>query len=1554
MPVEGGLKLGVEISNKGIQTFAKNFQDEIKRLEKLSGKQLDLIKVDRGSIQTALADFEKIQAEAKALAKTQAELEKHPWKVSAEGAQELKSAEESASSMASSMSVVSTEATSVKSALGDVQTEAQGVVDIFEQARRVLAQFRDAVAAGSVKVDVTDNVTSHAIHLQEALTNLAVLAEGTRDKVDNVFTGTGVNSGVMLFADEAEAAQMLSDAIAVVQDELNSVNTTASAAGETLGRVFTEEELESFNEEVERLTRNIDETTESYKEFLTATEQEILTSPDLEDDPKALMVGWKTTISEDIDWIRALNADLAQLEKQANGIQDPAILQVLSELKARLAVASEMAGETQEKFNKLFPPSVDTSAVEGVSQSVEAVSQSVEQADVNVVKLGTDSENANQEMSGSISKMVEHLNELQQRLKELNQKREDVLSGKVQVSDEEWIALNNEIVEIGNSIDTTKTKINNFGHSIDEIGRGMESVSQFVSKMNSAILSGLRRVASGLKSIAVTLKNSIVKALQKVKSSFEKAFSSKNMKRNLTTLLKYTLGVRSLYFAFRKLRSAVKEGIDNLVQFQSETNLTNQRMTEFKTSLLFLKNAWGAAFAPVINVVMPILNLFIDALANVANAIARFFAALTGQSMVIQALKVSVGDYAKSLSGAGGSAKKAADEQKKLNDRLAAFDDLNVLGKDKEDEDTGSGGGGAGGGMPSVNEMFENVETPFNWFADKLRSLFEQDDFFGIGELIGKALKKGLGEIDTWLLTEGRDKILGWGKKIGEFIDGFISVDGLADTIGRTIGHAIEDGIDFVDEIITPERLQGIGEFLVEGVNAFIPIYVPKLGELLGNLFNSAVSFAYGFIKDAKWEEWGDAIAQGINNFFTQMSGDGGKGGKGVLSGWQKLGLAMKNGIIGFIDMIIEAIKGTDKGAITKAIIEFLDALDWESIKAELGALWDAIWDGLGSGTQSGWQKGGKGSGFGLDGFIDLASIKEDIEGLASAVSEFIGNIQWGDIANAIMNIATFIAGIDPDTVERIGRALLVIVGAMELIGGAVKVITFFGALKDVLHTIEMSATFMKIEGAFQGIVSNIIPILSVLGTILSIATAIVGVIVSWREAIESFQEGGGFSALFGFLGEGFAEDGIAGLGKKLGELLLGAVGTALDDFRAGVDGLINSDNPLQVLWAAFTDNDDFLTDWADDLVNSGKDWETWAGGLVSSAEGVLGVISDLSNVSMTDVLTGIWGKLSERPIDTILEGLDEWDGTKIDDALTKLGEDFTVGFNAIFGDGSSVQTSALDAWNGVFNFDSTDISAGLTTFIEDTVARFEDFKTRSADKAEEFKSVVGEKFATFRDNFGSIVDNIKEKLDGWKANFSDGITFIKDTASSFKDSFTEGFTTFKDFLIDGLQVIKEALDFSETLSGLGEVFRGAFNSVVDVINSFLSVLASGINNIGGMLNDLEFDNPITGTHYSLNIPTVNAIQIPHLAQGAVIPPNREFMAVLGDQTSGTNIEAPLDTIRQAVGDELAPYLEQLIAINTQVVQAINNKNLVIGDREIGKANARYLNQQKEIRGTML
>jgi hypothetical protein len=87
-------------------------------------------------------------------------------------------------------------------------------------------------------------------------------------------------------------------------------------------------------------------------------------------------------------------------------------------------------------------------------------------------------------------------------------------------------------------------------------------------------------------------------------------------------------------------------------------------------------------------------------------------------------------------------------------------------------------------------------------------------------------------------------------------------------------------------------------------------------------------------------------------------------------------------------------------------------------------------------------------------------------------------------------------------------------------------------------------------------------------------------------------------------------------------------------------------------------------------------------------------------------------------------------------------------------------------------------------------------------------------------------------------------------------------------------------------------------------------------------------------------------IRVPFLAQGAVIPPNREFLAVLGDQKQGTNIEAPLQTIVDAFNIALAQN-GGAVGGNTEVV-------LEIDGREFGRAVVEQGNKENRRIGTRL
>ena len=94
---------------------------------------------------------------------------------------------------------------------------------------------------------------------------------------------------------------------------------------------------------------------------------------------------------------------------------------------------------------------------------------------------------------------------------------------------------------------------------------------------------------------------------------------------------------------------------------------------------------------------------------------------------------------------------------------------------------------------------------------------------------------------------------------------------------------------------------------------------------------------------------------------------------------------------------------------------------------------------------------------------------------------------------------------------------------------------------------------------------------------------------------------------------------------------------------------------------------------------------------------------------------------------------------------------------------------------------------------------------------------------------------------------------------------------------------------------------------------------------------------------------------VPKLAQGAVIPPNREFLAVLGDQSRGTNIEAPLDTIKQAVAEVVGGNNDsEVVRLLNELLIELRRKELKVGDKEIGKANERYQANQRVIRGTAI
>ena len=136
-------------------------------------------------------------------------------------------------------------------------------------------------------------------------------------------------------------------------------------------------------------------------------------------------------------------------------------------------------------------------------------------------------------------------------------------------------------------------------------------------------------------------------------------------------------------------------------------------------------------------------------------------------------------------------------------------------------------------------------------------------------------------------------------------------------------------------------------------------------------------------------------------------------------------------------------------------------------------------------------------------------------------------------------------------------------------------------------------------------------------------------------------------------------------------------------------------------------------------------------------------------------------------------------------------------------------------------------------------------------------------------------------------------------------------------------------------------------NLIIDAINSLFHLKFNGLW-IAGVEIIPAFNKRL------LNIP-----KIPYLAEGAVIPPNAPFMAMLGDQRHGTNIEAPLSTIQEAVAEVMDGYLsaniaghEATVSVLREILEAV--LGIQIGDDVIAQAAERYNRKMNIARGGAL
>jgi hypothetical protein len=119
----------------------------------------------------------------------------------------------------------------------------------------------------------------------------------------------------------------------------------------------------------------------------------------------------------------------------------------------------------------------------------------------------------------------------------------------------------------------------------------------------------------------------------------------------------------------------------------------------------------------------------------------------------------------------------------------------------------------------------------------------------------------------------------------------------------------------------------------------------------------------------------------------------------------------------------------------------------------------------------------------------------------------------------------------------------------------------------------------------------------------------------------------------------------------------------------------------------------------------------------------------------------------------------------------------------------------------------------------------------------------------------------------------------------------------------------------SGTLTTMQTDNETAWKNMYDKVNEYITNIQSKINSLQGKTFTVTIKNGASPQSGGSGNPAAvspqalfssdAAMGIPYLASGAVIPPNAPFMAVLGDQRNGTNLEAPEDLLRKIVREEI-------------------------------------------------
>lgn len=249
-------------------------------------------------------------------------------------------------------------------------------------------------------------------------------------------------------------------------------------------------------------------------------------------------------------------------------------------------------------------------------------------------------------------------------------------------------------------------------------------------------------------------------------------------------------------------------------------------------------------------------------------------------------------------------------------------------------------------------------------------------------------------------------------------------------------------------------------------------------------------------------------------------------------------------------------------------------------------------------------------------------------------------------------------------------------------------------------------------------------------------------------------------------------------------------------------------------------------------------------------------------------------------------------------------------------------------AWNGASEWWRTNVSEPLIQWGHET---WETIKKKGQDAGEKVKESWRTVKGFFQETWSAVQEAGRGAWETVQNKALEAWTNVQTSWGTARQFFNE--SVFDPMIAAAKNGVQGVISrFDRMLSKAREAVAGVREAVSRIGEGWSSIKESAQSFGSGLLSSLST---------SRLVQTLQNIKIPHLAAGAVIPPNREFAAVLGDQTSGMNIETPERLLREIVREESGN--EAIMMLLSDILDAIHEgKEITLDGYRLGKTMRRY------------